>query len=146
MTYVQWPDFRLDWLKQGYLRFTWDGYCVIECDARSCVEVRLVPQESDGTHQWIFRLRMDVPLTPGLVVVRADVPPERLLEAQEVTELLRKRLRLPAHQEEETEPAEEAAPLERVPLDSPDWIAAPAGPASEELFGAVMANIAESGG
>lgn len=139
---LDWPDFQLDCATDGSLTFTWSRFCSIASKTRHCAYVRLVPQGSDGAYQWIFQLRAPQRPTPGLVVVRIDVPPERVREAEEYTELLRERFTLPDRPDDSSEDAV----LERVPPNARGWIVAPAGAASEELFRDVMARVADDTG
>jgi hypothetical protein len=139
---LQWQDFRLDCDSDGQLVFEWPKFCRIASHARLCASVRLVPQGAGGAGQWIFQLRSPERRTPGLVVVRVDVPPDLLREAEEYTELLRRHFGIPDHQDEAAEDAE----LGRVPVESREWIVAPAGEASEELFRDVMARVAGDSG
>jgi hypothetical protein len=139
---LDWPEFQLECADDGLLTFGWRRFGKIISRVRHCASVRLVPQGADGACQWIFQLRHPEPPTPGLVVVRVDVPPDRVREAEDYTELLRRRFGIP----ERLDDAEEDAGLERVPVNSHDWIVAPASEASEELFRDVMARIAADPG
>lgn len=134
---LNWPDFQLECARDGHLVFNWPKFCRIQSNAHRCVSLRLVPQSSDGACQWIFQLRDTERTASGLVVVRVDVPPDRVRDAKEVTELLLRRYAIPDHQDEKAEEAE----LERVPMDAQEWIVTPASPASEELFRDVMVRI-----
>ncbi|MFC7987283.1 hypothetical protein [Streptomyces sp. NPDC057336] len=140
---LDWPDFRLECDEAtGRLSFHWVRFCGFETHVRHCAHVRLVPQGADGWCQWIFQLAVREGPTPGLVVVRVDVPPDQVPEAEEYTDLLRRRFGVPHHREE----GPEEEPLERVPQDAPEWVTAPAGAATEELFGTVMIRVAEDTG
>lgn len=135
---LDWPEFRLRCDDTGRLTFSWHRYGRIESNVRHCSHVRLLPQGPEGLSQWVFQLRFPEGPTPGLLVVRVDVAPDRLAEAEQYTDLLRRRYGVP---EQAPEAAEETS-WQRVPVDSPqEWIAAPAGAASEELFAAVAARI-----
>jgi hypothetical protein len=134
---LDWPEFRLACHSDGFLTFTWSRYSSIKSEARHCTHVRLLPQGPDGLSQWVFHLRFPEGPTPGLLVVRVDVAADRLEEAEQYTDLLRRRFGIP---EQPPDAAVEAG-WQRVPVDSPEWIAAPAGAASEELFAAVSARI-----
>ncbi|ANP53701.1 hypothetical protein J2Z21_008019 [Streptomyces griseochromogenes] len=139
---LDWPDFELTCDGNGSLTFLWRRHSRIESHVGLCSGVRLLPQGSDGLSQWVFHLRFPKGPTPGLLVVRVDVPPDRLEEAQQYTDLLRRRFGVPEHA---TNHAEEAG-FQRVPLDGPEWIAAPASAASEELFDAVTARAESDAG
>ncbi|MFF5480489.1 hypothetical protein ACFY5C_24540 [Streptomyces sp. NPDC012935] len=132
------PDFTLECREDDRLIFTWRRYSRIESSVRHCTRLRLLPPGSDGLSQWVFHLRFPEGPTPGLLVVRVDVPADRLQEAQDYTDLLRRRYDIPEQAPDGTEDEE----LLRVPLDEPGWIAAPASNASEELFTTVMARAA----
>ncbi|MET8080561.1 hypothetical protein [Streptomyces sp. NPDC005303] len=134
---LDWPDFRLECHGDGYLTFQWHRNGSIESHVRRCSHVRLLPQGSDGLSQWVFHLRFPDGPTPGLLVVRVDVEADRLQEAEQYTDLLRRHFGIP----EQAPDAAEEAGWRRVPTDSPGWIAAPAEAASEELFAAVSARI-----
>ncbi|MFF3942351.1 hypothetical protein [Streptomyces phaeofaciens] len=134
---LDWPDFQLEVRPDGHLRFEWRRYGRVGSHVSFCDQLRLLPQGADGLSQWVFHLRYPAGPTPGLLVVRVDVPAERLPEAEEYTERLRRHFRIPEHRDD----AAEEAPIQRVPLEAPQWIAAPAGAASEELFAAVMARV-----
>jgi hypothetical protein len=136
------PDFQLECDSDGLLILDWHRFCRITSNVRHCASIRLVPQGSDGAHQWIFQLRAQQRPTPGLLVIRVDVPPDRVNEAEEYTEVLRRRYGIPERQDD----AGEDTALERTPVDSQQWIVAPAGPASEELFQHVMARVADDPG
>ncbi|MER5941078.1 hypothetical protein ABT121_27555 [Streptomyces sp. NPDC001928] len=130
-----WPDFTLECREDDRLDFVWPRYGRIASNVRHCTRLRLLPPGSDGLSQWIFHLRFPEGPTPGLLVVRVDVPADRLQEAQDFTDLLRRRFKIPEQAPDGAEDEE----LRRVPLDEPEWIAAPASNASEELFTTVMA-------
>jgi hypothetical protein len=134
---LDWPEFQLECRGDGRLTFAWRRYSSVASHVDHCSHVRLLPQGSDGLSQWVFHLRFPEGPTQGLLVVRVDVPPDRMEEAEEYTELLRRRFHIP---EQAPDTGEEAG-LQRVPLDTQEWIAAPAGPASEELFALVSARI-----
>lgn len=135
---LDWPEFQLRCQSDGLLVFRWRRYGSVKSDVRHCSQVRLLPQGPDGLSQWVFQLRFPEGPTPGLLVVRVDVAPDRLEEAEQYTDLLRRRYGVP---EQAPDAAEETGWL-RVPVDSPEeWITAPAGAASEELFAAVSARI-----
>ncbi|GAA2636030.1 hypothetical protein [Streptomyces vastus] len=139
---LDWPDFELECTADGRLIFDWHGFCRIGFNVRRCASIRLVPQGPDGAHQWIFQLRAQERPTPGLLVIRVDVPQDRVNEADEYTEVLRRHYGVPERQDD----AGEDTPLERTPVDSQQWIVAPAGAASEELFQDVMARVADDPG
>ncbi|MEV6051850.1 hypothetical protein [Streptomyces sp. NPDC052107] len=134
---LDWPEFELECDDAGYLTFHWLRYGRFRSHVRHCSQLRLLPQGSDGLSQWVFHLRFPEGPTPGLLVVRVDVPADRQEEAQEYTEVLRRRFGV---LEQAPDAAEEAG-LERVPLDAPEWLAAPASGTSEDLFAAVMARV-----
>lgn len=134
---LDWPDFQLEVRPDGRLMFVWRRYSRIVSHVTLCAQLRLLPQGTDGLSPWVFHLRFPEGHTPGLLVVRVDVPADRLPEAEEYTDLLRRRFDVPEHLEDA---AEEAA-FQRVVPDGPEWIAAPAGTASEELFAAVMTRV-----
>lgn len=136
------PDFELECDEAGYLIFLWHRYGRFKSHVRNCSQLRLLPQGADGLSQWVFTLRFPEGPTPGLVVVRVDVPADRLKEAEDYTELLRRRFGIP---EQAPDTAEESG-LRRVPLDTPEWLNAPASPASEELFAAVTARVDDDTG
>ncbi|KUL43153.1 hypothetical protein [Streptomyces regalis] len=132
---LDWPEFGLECRDDGRLIFVWRRYSRIESNVRHCSHVRLLPQGPDELSQWVFHLRFPEGPTPGLVVVRVDVPPDRLQEAEEYTDLLRRHYGVPEHAPD----AVEDTGLRRVPQEGAEWIATPASDASEELFAAVMA-------
>ncbi|MBY8842554.1 hypothetical protein [Streptomyces sp. SP2-10] len=134
---LDWPEFELDCDASGYLTFTWRRYGRVRTHARHCTHLRLLPQGSDGLSRWVFQLRFPEGPTPGLLVVRVDVPADRQEEAEQYGDLLRRRYGIP----EQAPDAEEEAGLQRVPLDTEEWMAAPASTASEELFAAVTARV-----
>ncbi|MFJ3493475.1 hypothetical protein ACIPPJ_07725 [Streptomyces sp. NPDC086091] len=134
---LDWPEFRLECDEEGHLVFVWKRYSLVKSHIEHCTRVQLLPQGPDGLAQWHFHLRFPHGPTPGLLVVRVDVPADRLEEAEEYTELLRRRHGVPDHPDDGTEDTG----LHRIPPESPDWIVAPAGAASEELFGTVMARV-----
>ncbi|MGN5377996.1 hypothetical protein ACQ4WX_10945 [Streptomyces lasalocidi] len=136
------PGFELDCDEAGYLNFYWHHYGRFKSNVGNCSQLRLLPQGSDGRSQWVFTLRFPEAPTPGLVVVRVDVPADRLKEAEDYTELLRRRFGIP----EQVPDTTEESGLRRVPLDTPEWLNAPASPASEELFAAVTARIDDDTG
>lgn len=134
---LDWPDFELDCDESGYLTFQWHRYGRVRSLVRHCTQLRLLPQGSDGLSQWVFHLRFPEGPTPGLLVVRVDVPTDRQKEAEDYTELLRRRFGIPEHAPDTAEESE----LKRVPLDTAEWLTAPASAASEELFAAVTARV-----
>ncbi|NUP33952.1 MAG: hypothetical protein HOU01_19910 [Streptomycetaceae bacterium] len=134
---LDWPEFQLECDRDGYLTFRWPSYSLIKSNVCHCSCVRLLPQGSDELSQWVFHLRFPEGPTPGLLVVRVDVPLDRLEEAEQYTDLLRRRHGVPEHA---TDPTEDGG-FQRVPLDTPEWMAAPASTASEELFAAVTARV-----
>lgn len=147
---LDWPEFQLHCHDDGRLAFVWRRYSLVKSDIEHCTRIQLLQQGPDGLSPWLFHLRFPEGPTPGLLVVRVDVPADRLQEAEEYTDLLRRRYAIPERAEEsETagepeenteDPAEETG-FQRVPLDAPEWLVAPAGAASEELFGAVLAHV-----
>ncbi|WP_395572431.1 hypothetical protein [Streptomyces sp. BK79] len=140
---LDWPDFRLECDGvTGRLYLRWGRFCDFATHVRRCAHVRLVPRGSDGWCQWIFQFAVGEGPTPGLVVVRVDVAPDRVREAEEYTDLLRRRFGVPDLPEE----GPEEDPLERVPQDAPEWVTAPAGPATEELFRTVLTRVAGDAG
>jgi hypothetical protein len=134
---LDWPEFQLDCRGDGHLVFLWPRYGVVKSNVEHCVRMRLLPQGADGLSQWVFHLRVPEGPTPGLLVVRVDVPPDRLEEAEQYTDLLRRRFGVPEH----PPGTAEDSGLQRVPLETPEWIAAPAGAASEELYAVIAARI-----
>ncbi|MEV5874861.1 hypothetical protein AB0L75_11630 [Streptomyces sp. NPDC052101] len=134
---LDWPDFELECDPTGHLVFHWLRYGKVRSHVRSCSQLRLVPQGADGLSQWVFHLRFPEGPTPGLLVVRVDVPADRQEEAAEYTEKLQQSFGIPEHAPDTAEESE----LQRVPLDAPGWLNAPASPASEELFAAVTARV-----
>ncbi|MFD5271395.1 hypothetical protein [Streptomyces sp. NPDC058335] len=150
---LDWPEFQLHCHDDGHLVFLWRQYSIVESNVKHCTRIQLVPQGADGLSQWLFHLRFPAGPTPGLLVIRVDVPADRLQEAKEYTDLLRRRYAVPEQPEqpekaesgtEEIEDAEDAAEetgFQRVPPDAREWLVAPAGAASEELFGAVLAHV-----
>lgn len=139
---LDWPEFELNCDKHGYLTFTWVRYSSIKSHVHNCSHVRLLAQGADGLSQWFFHLRFPEGPTPGHLVVRVDVPPDRLEEAEQYTELLRRHFGIPEHAPD----AAEEAPLQRVPLDVPEWMVSSASAESEELFAAVMARVEDETG
>ncbi|MEV6025036.1 hypothetical protein [Streptomyces sp. NPDC052036] len=139
---LDWPDFQLHCSEEGYLTFTWPSFSQVRSHAGNCAHIRLVPQGSDGAHQWIFQFRTPRSPTPGLVVIRVDVPPDRVGEAEDYAEVLRRRYGIPDRPDDTAEDAV----LERVPPGTREWIVASAGAASEELFRHVMARVADDPG
>ncbi|MCS0600712.1 hypothetical protein NX794_05630 [Streptomyces sp. LP11] len=134
---MDWPGFELRCHEDGRLAFYWHRYSVIESNVRHCSQVRLLPQGSDGLSQWVFHLRFPEGPTPGLLVVRVDVPADRQEEAADYTDVLRRHFGIP----EQVDDAEDESELRRVPLNTPHWVAAPVSADSEELFAAVMARV-----
>jgi hypothetical protein len=134
---LDWPEFEVECDQTGHLVFHWLRYGKVRSHVRRCSQLRLLPQGSDGLSQWVFHLRFPEGPTPGLLVVRVDVPADLLEEAEGYTEQLRRRFGIP---EQAGDTAEEPE-LRRVPLDAPQWLAAPASAASEELFAAVRARV-----
>jgi hypothetical protein len=131
------PDFQMVCRDSGRIRFDWPRYGAIESHVRHCEHVRLVAPGPDVPGQWLFQLRFPEGTPSGRVAVRVDVPPDRLAEAQDYMDMLHRYFGVPVRQEE---PAAEAG-LGRVPLGSAQWIAAPTGASSEELFEVVMARV-----
>ncbi|MEU6271789.1 hypothetical protein ABZ871_05095 [Streptomyces populi] len=140
---LDWPEFQLSCRDDGHLVFLWHRYSLVKSNMEHCTRIQLLPQGPDSLSPWLFHLRFPGGPTPGLLVVRVDVPPDRLQEAEEYTGLLRRRYAVPEQPDgtEETEDAAEETGLQRVPPDAPEWLVAPAGAASEELFGVVMAHV-----
>ncbi|MGX1268571.1 hypothetical protein [Streptomyces phaeoluteigriseus] len=158
---LDWPEFQLH-CHDGHLVFHWRQYGIVESNMKHCSRIQLLPRSPDGLSPWLFHLRFPAGPTPGLLVVRVDVPADRSREAEEYTDLLRRRYAVPEQPEgaegyageienagdtegpEEAgapeDPAEETG-FQRVPLDAQEWLVAPAGAASEELFGAVLAHV-----
>ncbi|USQ87026.1 hypothetical protein NFX46_26905 [Streptomyces phaeoluteigriseus] len=156
---LDWPEFQLHCQDDGHLVFLWRQYGIVESNVKHCTRIQLVPQGPDGLSQWLFHLRFPAGPTPGLLIARVDVPADRFREAEEYTDLLRRRYAVPeqpaktegveetehaedAERAEDSEEAAEETGFQRVPLDSREWLVAPAGAASEELFGAVLAHVA----
>jgi hypothetical protein len=140
---LDWPEFQLHCHDDGHLDFLWRHYGRVKSNVEHCTRVQLLPQGPDGLCQWLFHLRFPGGPTPGLLVVRVDVPADRLQEAEEYTDLLRRRYALPEQPDdlEETEDVAEETGFQRVPLNAQEWLVAPAGAASEELFGSLMAYV-----
>ncbi|MFI5978241.1 hypothetical protein [Streptomyces sp. NPDC051452] len=134
---LDWPEFELECDHAGYLTFRWPRYGLVKSHVRHCSRLRLLPQGADGLSQWVFHLRYPAGPTPGLLVVRVDVPADRQGEAMQYGDLLRRRFEIP---EDPQDDAEESG-WRRVPLDEREWVTAPASDASEELFAAVTARV-----
>ncbi|GHE09255.1 hypothetical protein [Streptomyces alanosinicus] len=137
------PDFELNCDEAGRLTFFWHRYGKVSSHVGNCSQLRLLPQGSDGLSQWVFHLRFPEGPTPGFVMVRVDVPADRQEEVQVFTDLLRRCFsipEIPEVPEPATDTAEESG-LQRVPLDTAEWLAAPASSASEELFATVTARV-----
>ncbi|MES4889320.1 hypothetical protein [Streptomyces sp. NPDC096012] len=135
---LDWPEFELECNGAGYLTFHWPRYGRIRSHVGHCTRLRLLPQGADGLSQWVFHLRFPEGPTPGLLVVRVDVPADRQDEARDYGDLLRRHFGIPEDPDDE---AGETG-LPRVPLDDTrEWVAAPASDASEELFAAVAARV-----
>ncbi|GAA2328593.1 hypothetical protein GCM10010431_58820 [Streptomyces kunmingensis] len=85
----------------------------------------------------MFRFRSAESHTADLIVVRADVPTAQVQSAEQFIALLRREHGVSDRLTDE----DEATELERVPAGAAGWVLAPTGPASEELFSAVMHRI-----
>ncbi|MFV0127183.1 hypothetical protein ACLGI4_05630 [Streptomyces sp. HMX112] len=138
---LRWPGFLLE-CADGLLGFVWHGFCHIEVRVDRCTAATARPQGPDGSGQLVFQFRDAEAGRPDLIVVRVDVPAQSAREAERFLALLRHDHAVP---DRPSEPADDAG-LERVPLDGPEWLAAPASPVSEELFRDVMARVAGDSG
>ncbi|MGW1975737.1 hypothetical protein [Streptomyces sp. NPDC001889] len=71
------------------------------------------------------------------VVVRVAVPEDRVHDAREAVELLRRAHGIP----EAAESEQEEEPLVRIPRDSPEWVVSPASGISDALYAEVFGRI-----
>ncbi|NUK56670.1 hypothetical protein HRW23_23125 [Streptomyces lunaelactis] len=134
---LSWDDFRLTY-QDHRLELVWPGFSVLEAELDRCVSATLRQRGPDGGAQLVFQFRDSDRPVPGLLVIRVDVPARYADGAHIFTEWLHRRHGVPEHAQE----AAEDTVLEQVPLNSAAWIAAPAGPASDELFHHVLTRIA----
>ncbi|MEU9294781.1 hypothetical protein [Streptomyces sp. NPDC048266] len=167
---LEWDGFHLTLGRDG-LQFVWGGRSIFEAGVTDCVSASLRhPKEAGEGHRLVFRFRF-----PGAaagtesVVIRVDVPPAAVEQAQRFVGVLWRDYSVPDQAdaereaeaggepekgaEEETaagagpgavaETTSDAPELARVP-GGRGWIVNPVGPRSEELFRDVMARLVNS--
>nr|WP_202538660.1 hypothetical protein [Streptomyces sp. SID8379] len=133
---MEWPGFELV-LNEGVLGLRWTDAADLEVKTERCVEASLRPRSGDGSGQLVFRFRSASSEAGDLIVLRVGVPAAHVRGTEELLDLLRREHGVPERQAEE----DEAADISRVPSDTREWVLAPTGPASEELFVEVMERI-----
>ncbi|MFJ4713973.1 hypothetical protein [Streptomyces sp. NPDC088785] len=133
---LSWPGCEI-LLAEGAVEFAWPGIAFVQFAVAECAEASLRPRSPDGEGQLVFRFRAARPDTADLIVVRVAVPAAEVPEARDLVAELHHDHGVPDR------PADEdgAARLEQVPDEARDWLLAPSGPASAELFAHVMDRI-----
>jgi hypothetical protein len=135
---LSWADFRLECTEGGWLQFRWTDFGSLEVAAEHCSSAALQASDSGDGHQMVFVFQQAEGAAPLFLVTRVPVPEQYRPAAEQFLEALRNEHGIP---ERAAEHDGEDAALERVPLDSQEWLVAPARRDSEALFEHVMAQI-----
>ncbi|MEU8139861.1 hypothetical protein [Streptodolium elevatio] len=136
--HLQWPGFQLDYC-EGTLQLRWPAAVIMDAKAERCAAASLRSRSEDGSGQLTLRFKSAAPETTDLIAVRVDVPVGHVGRVEGLVELLRREHGVPDRPGDE-----ETSDLVRIPAEEADWLVAPTGPASEQLFDEVMDRVANS--
>lgn len=133
---LEWPGFRIEY-GEGTLQLCWSGTGIMDVKAERCVDASLRPRSGDASGQLLFRFKSAPADSTDLIVVRVGVPAAHFQGAERLIQRLRREHSVPERQVAE----DEATDLARIPTGAEDWVLAPTGSASEDLFDEVMDRI-----